>query len=73
MDGAPRVSVPAHLQPFYRSDPNPVEGVLRPVALRKGFAVLVSEGPIKTAYLSHGFDIYHPGDKKLILSPQEAS
>lgn len=26
--GALCVSVPAHLQPFYRSDPNPVKGVL---------------------------------------------
>lgn len=55
------------------SDPNPVKGVLGPVALRKGFTVLVSEGLIKTGYLSYGFDIYHPGDKKLILSPQKAS
>lgn len=67
------MSVPARLQPFYRSDRNPVKGVLGPVAFRKGFTVLVSEGLIKTGYLSYGFDIYHPGDKKLILSPQVAS
>lgn len=44
------VSIPAHLLPFYRSNPNPVKG-FGPVASRKGFTMCVSQGPIKTSYL----------------------
>lgn len=68
--GALCVSVPARLQPFYRSDRNPVKGVLGPVGLRKGFTVLVSEGLIKTGYLSYGFHIYQSrGQKADFITP----
>lgn len=71
--GAHCVSIPAHLQPSCRSDPNPVKGVLGPLPSGRVLLRLSHRDQSENGYLSYGFDIYHPGDKKLILSPREAS
>lgn len=71
--GALCVSIPARLQPFYRSDPNPVKGVWA-CCPQEGFYRACLRGTnqnwlsvIWFRYLSSG------GTKSWFLSPQEAS